>query len=1774
MGNQVQFFYFIETGEARVDRIEYSGNAIKFFYAERPDPSKYYVDGYAFKQTKRIASIKMESDGSAIREYKFAYEVGSPTLLSKITEHGSYGQKLNPLVFSWGDMTDLLIDEYETYIGDEDKASRFCYSDFNGDGKMDFVRAIRPLAIGSDWERWDLFLANSTGTGFIKKTGGTLGSWFKGFYVADLDNDGNMDLLLRRRMTHHYCAIYCNGNEPGDGEVDIIDDDFVPIEHDPLAECCAWSGYKTESFLFYTFNGTQLVRGEEQHDLHFQNTPDDVIMHAGLDFNGDGRTDYLLLDKDENMFRVKISSDYALNLPDFNKPNKVEFLDFNGDGRTDIMVIKNANTKIYNFNSTTKQWDVIYNEGFPTKWHRVILGDFNGDGKTDILTWAESNKWYLNFSTGTGYTWPHIEGLPFNNSLFNTWGTDKIDLVKDFNGDGKDDVLQVRHIWSGGVATSSTYHIYQSNGDGTFTHESVVGCLGGAEPNYHFGDSNGDGINDIIMDEPFMVKKIMLVRKDQDRTLLQSVTDGLGRTLSVDYKSLPKASYTSGTGSIFPLNDYKGTFFVASKTQFTYPGLPTTTNVFNYTGATIHRQGKGFLGFKKFKKTNQTTGDWTEMEFEIMPTFFHPMLKKTISGVDAQQTAIEINTNAIQSLGDKRFFAYTQGVSSQDLLRGVTVNAEIEFDAFGNITRRYTNYGRQASEEVIDTYVQAGAWCPSRVQSSTVTKVRVSPSNTQIQAFNYSYNSNGLLISESGIGLNRTYVHDSHGNMVSLSLTGNGVNGARTTSYEYDNKGRVTKITEPGNFVTKYTRLAYTGWVQKEELPNGNYISYNYDGFGRVTYTTTQVGGPTSITHSWANGLFGALTKITTKPTGLPPTTVWYDAYDREIRREESGLISTMITSNLFNTKGQLVRVTNPDNTTVNYTYDNLGRLLNEKFIDLNKSYSYTANTVTVTSPRDVSITKYDALGNVLESTVNGQKVTYTYNALSQPLSTTPQWGAPVTMEYDTYGFQSKVVDPSAGTIAYIHNALGELISQKNNRDQTCIISYDGIGRITEKLWADYSITYQYHRDGGGKGMLKKATLGDISEEYFYDSYGRMNKVQLEGAGEKTLSFQYSFNSYGGITSIIYPNGLMINREFQNGYPKEIKLNNGSTIWRAETVNQAGQITKSYIGNNTYHDKVYDVYGFPVSIKTTQGSNVIQHFSYTFDTNKGNMTQRRDMKYSLTEDFRYDELHRLTTTNQLPSGTKLVNRYGVNGNITQKTDVGNLEYNLMSNVYAVTGVDGYSNYEPQSQKVAYTPFEKPSDVTNGAWMGEFTYGPDQQRRLMKLYEKGVLSETWLYFGSYEEKQLPNGNVYKYCYVNSPEGPIALYQSLNSVSPTRYNILTDHLGSATALVDEGGNIVEEYSYDAWGRRRNPTDYRDYSIDESQLMINRGYTFHEHLGKLDVINMNARMYDYALGRFLSPDPLVQSPTNAQNYNRYSYCLNNPLVYTDPDGESIVAAIIIGAVIGTYMGGTLANNDYNPFKWDYSSGKTWGYMAGGAIIGGVAGYAGFATFQCGFNAGIAAGSSGLSSSFQAGMLSGMTAGAINGGGFTALGGGGFSDIMGGITMGAVVGGFSGAVGGATLHGAHQIFNRVPGAIRSYLMPNTLSYMASSTTSQITANILSGKRFFEEVDYGFNFGVLIPMFADVSSFIKPVILNVATRNNPKEYPIESVQKYITNTKLQPNGDLEMNSIVYGYEYCAEGNWFSRAGRYYTISREWGFVSGPFISNYNSLIMSLILNR
>ena len=63
--------------------------------------------------------------------------------------------------------------------------------------------------------------------------------------------------------------------------------------------------------------------------------------------------------------------------------------------------------------------------------------------------------------------------------------------------------------------------------------------------------------------------------------------------------------------------------------------------------------------------------------------------------------------------------------------------------------------------------------------------------------------------------------------------------------------------------------------------------------------------------------------------------------------------------------------------------------------------------------------------------------------------------------------------------------------------------------------------------------------------------------------------------------------------------------------------------------------------------------------------------------------------------------------------------------------------------------------------------------------------------------------------------------------------------------------------------------------------------RGFTGHRHLRGLGLIHMKGRVYDPEIGRFMSPDPFIQSPMNSQSFNRYSYVLNNPLSLVDPSG-----------------------------------------------------------------------------------------------------------------------------------------------------------------------------------------------------------------------------------------------------------------------------------------------
>lgn len=372
----------------------------------------------------------------------------------------------------------------------------------------------------------------------------------------------------------------------------------------------------------------------------------------------------------------------------------------------------------------------------------------------------------------------------------------------------------------------------------------------------------------------------------------------------------------------------------------------------------------------------------------------------------------------------------------------------------------------------------------------------------------------------------------------------------------------------------------------------------------------------------------------------------------------------------------------------------------------------------------------------------------------------------------------------------------------------------------------------------------------------------------------------------------------------------------------------------------------------------------IQKWVYEYNV-KGLMSSRQDSLLMQKENFTYDNLDRLTNINQqviIPPRLYNVNSsisYDNQGNIQNKTDIGAYSYdNTKPNAISSITEPAPSlpslfkplthNLNTETQDIQYNLHNKIEKITQGNKELNFYYTASQDRIKTVYKENNIIQKTTYYIGNYECEVYPNGRIRELSYINTNTGhTIINLKDNNNNTPTDslYYIFKDHLGSYDRITNQLGQIIETYSFDAWGNRRSPNSwqYAPTSMQIDNYKFTRGFTGHEHMDKFQLINMNGRLYDPVIARFLSPDPYVANNTFTQDFNRYSYCRNNPLLYTDPSGEFIWMPVIAGAIIGTYMGGVIANNDFNPINWNYNSGKTWGYMLGGAIVGGFSGWAG---------------------------------------------------------------------------------------------------------------------------------------------------------------------------------------------------------------------------------------
>ncbi len=1052
--------------------------------------------------------------------------------------------------------------------------------------------------------------------------------------------------------------------------------------------------------------------------------------------------------------------------------------------------------------------------------------------------------------------------------------------------------------------------------------------------------------------------------------------------------------YTRGYNATFPYENYMGPLWVTSMQESFHNGVLSGNVAYSYVNAVIHRQGLGFRGFEKVTTTNLINSHFAEKTTNPL-NYGIPVRDNSTTAETTYQATATVASN-------KKLTIRVNSATSTDKLKNTTKTIAYTYDTYNNPLTENINYGGGITTLTSQTYLNSTGTPYILGVPATKTVTRTRGGSSWIDKEEILYFTNYLP------QLKRTYTgtagtlktsevrwnYDSNGNLTSETSAPYDVTDFIGNSYSYDATGRyLATETNALSQVTTYSNYDKYGNARTITNHKGQVTTKNFDQWGQLTSVVYPYGVTESTSPTWGSpGLYF----ISTTVTGKPAAKVYYDALGREVRQSNQRFDgSWQNVDKEYDNLGRLQKVSLPFKGSApsfwnTYTYDSYGRLLSiTESSGRVTSWSFSGTNVTETKDGISATKNYDVSGVLTGASDPGGTISYAIRPDGQPATTTAPGSVVTTFGYDAYGRQTSINDPSAGTKtfseSYVNNLLVQVTTDANGK--TITTNYDRYGRVTSVNRPEFNSIYSYNTDGL---LVNVTSLNSTSRSFEYDAYGRFSKIRETVPDGMYIEKLYTYTG-GNIGTIQYTSqGGVIGTEYliyAYGTKTEVKLNNTTSIWKLTGENDLGQPVTAQTGalSRTYS---YTSSGMP----TRRAAGSLQDFNYTFDEQKGNLLSRKDNKRNITESFQYDNLNRLSLV-----GSTAVT-YTSSGNLTYMPGTGTLAYGSTAKPYAVTMLTTDGNAVPvREQQVTYTSFNRPASITENGVVASFTYNTYGERVKMSVTNGGtnILTRYYL-FDQYEfdapsntERLYLGGDVYS---------ASAVYIKESGVWKIYY-LCRDYLGSITHIANPDGTLKQELSYTAWGRLRNPETQAAYAPGtEPALFLGRGYTGHEYLPWFGLTNMNSRLYDAALGRFLAPDPYIQMIDNTQNFNRYSYCLNNPLIYTDPTGEFVwFIPVIIGAVIGGTSGYMIGHAN-GAKGWDMA-----GYIAGGALIGGLSG---------GAAAGISAAGGGA-------MLAGAGAGMVGGAGFSGLATGWNGEAMlkgafVGAAAGFVGGGFASAIGG----------------------------------------------------------------------------------------------------------------------------------------------------------------
>ncbi|WP_444942015.1 RHS repeat-associated core domain-containing protein [Microbulbifer sp. ZKSA004] len=550
----------------------------------------------------------------------------------------------------------------------------------------------------------------------------------------------------------------------------------------------------------------------------------------------------------------------------------------------------------------------------------------------------------------------------------------------------------------------------------------------------------------------------------------------------------------------------------------------------------------------------------------------------------------------------------------------------------------------------------------------------------------------------------------------------------------------------------------------------------------------------------------------------------------------------------------------------------------------------------------------------------------------------------------DHAGFRTSLTDPNVGTVTSSYNAFGELERQIDNKNQSISYLYDELGRLLEREDEDGVAQWKYDA-ANAIGNLENRSYSENGSEVFFEKYSYDSDSKLASVETQLLvngtsaSYQhsYGYDSYGRIHRVTYPNGTEAYYHYNDrGYMESLSNDAAgvNSLQTFDSINAWGQIEQETYGNGVVTNRTYNPNTGRLETINT-GSGLLQNNEYHWRSNgtlESRLTYSAGNVLRQQEDFSYDGLNRLRDASIVVGGDRVLStQYDKLGNILSKTSSVDLDTQVTGYQYgefgnagpnAVSGVsinnvahnlyydengaiERYDAATGDDKWISWNARQLPTEIVLGTSQSDstptardrFKYGPDGQRyyRESSWMEDGQLKTEKAYIiGDFEviwpEHDPSIWRVQKTTLSGSVQHLAITDPASISTSTAEYQYLhRDHLGSIEKITDSSGVEILGMAFNPDGSRRTEDWSADLDIQQvletlvtvQHITSKRGYTGHEHLDRTGLIHMNGRIYDPTLGRFLSPDPIVQQPTYSQSWNRYSYVFNSPLSFTDPSG-----------------------------------------------------------------------------------------------------------------------------------------------------------------------------------------------------------------------------------------------------------------------------------------------